>query len=411
MSSDESIPDRVARAREQLPVTRDCAYLNTGTAGPIPLLSHAASEEAARTDLTKGRGNFTTFKWVMEKIHRARELAARVMGADPDETALTHHTSQGIHIVLSGIDWKPGDRVVTTSLEHDAVTVPLGLLRKRYGVELVFADIASGEEAVSRLGHAIDCKAKMVIVSHVAYSSGVVLPVEEIAGLCRQAGALLLVDGAQSCGAMPLDVHGTGADFYTLSGQKWLCGPEGTGALFVRREALGLLQPIQGSYFSAAENDFHGHVELHPDARRFETGMINRPALAGFVASMEWILDEIGLDQIHRRSLHLALICRERLGRIEGAVLVTPEARQGPLVTVDLPEFSPARLHNLAFALSAEGIVIRSIDHPPYGLRASLGFFNTEAEVDRFAAAVKKAVDRGPGAVEIKSGAGLPDHR
>jgi L-cysteine/cystine lyase len=222
----------------------------------------------------------------------------------------------------------------------------------------------------------------------------------------------VLVDGAQTAGVLPLDLAALGVDYYTVSGQKWLCGPEGTGALFVASHRPALT-PGLGSVFNVEHHDFLGQITLRADARRYECSMIHRPSLAGFAASLAWILDEVKVGRAWQRSLELADSCRRQLAGIDGIEIVTPEALASPLVTCDLPGWSPAKLHSAARQLvDRERIICRSIDHPPYGLRAAFGFFNTEPEVARFVEAVARLWAAGPDAVPLAGWAQrLPDAR
>jgi L-cysteine/cystine lyase len=280
-------------------------------------------------------------------------------------------------------------------------------------VEVVFADIGLGERALGAIEQALGKRAKLVALSHVSYSSGALLPVQQIVELAHAHGAEVLVDGAQSVGAMPVDVRRLGADYYTVSAQKWLCGPEGMGALYVRRERLSTLAPTFCSYFSTASNDFRGRVVFHEDARRFEAGMVYRPALGGFSASLQWMHERVGIERAWQRSLGLAAHARELLGQLDGVMVLTPEKQSSQLLSFDLPAFSPARLHALASIWARDRkLVVRSIDHPPYALRASIGCFNTATEIELLVDAVREALTRGPAAVELEAREhSLPDAR
>lgn len=377
------------QARKAFPVLERFVYLNTGSAGPIPLCSAQAIEAEARWELENGRADYSAFGRVIAAREQARSLVARLLNADSDEIALMHHTSEAVATVINAIDWQPGDIVVTTSLEHDAGAVPLGLLPGRFDVDVRFADIGLGQNAVAGLAQALKDGAKLVLLSHIVYSSGALLPLAEMVALARQAGAMVLVDGAQTCGAYPLDLSQMDVDFYTLSGQKWLCGPEGTGALYVRKDRLDWLRPVGGSYFSTADNDFMGHVKLHPSAKRFETGMFYRPQIAGFVASLKWTLEEIGVERSWQRSLELASLCRERLCKLNQIEVITPEGMQSQLVSFVPKGRSVKDMGAMSAALAKQHqIIIRSISHPPYCLRAALGWFNTDEDVDRLVEAL-----------------------
>ncbi|MBK8480186.1 MAG: aminotransferase class V-fold PLP-dependent enzyme [Proteobacteria bacterium] len=400
--------------RQELPAATAQVYLNSGTAGPLPRVAARVSASEAARELREGRADLNSWGPFFAQRARARALSARLLGADSDEVALTHHTSEGINIVLAGHDWRAGDRILTTTLEHDAVTIPLGLLRARYGVEVAFVEIGRGEAALAALAQALAAApARLLVLSHVAYGTGAELPLAALTRLAHDAGAAVLVDGAQTCGARPLDVHALGVDYYTLSGQKWICGPEGTGALYVRRTRLEALQPTFASYFSASRHDHRGGVELQAGAKRFETAMVYRPALAGFSASARWLLEEVGLERAWVQASALAARARSALAALPGVEIITPAAQASQLVAFDLPSFSPPRLWGLAAELARrERIVIRALPHAPFALRASCGWFNTEAEIDRLVEAIVRAVARGPEGVVVDGyGAGLPTTR
>ena len=143
-------------------------------------------------------------------------------------------------------------------------------------------------------------------------------------------------------------------------------------------------------------------MTLHDGARRFETGMIHRPSMVAFLRSLRWIRREVGIERAWQRSLHLATAFRARLESLDGVEIVTPATQASPLVSFDLPAFSPAKLHSAALLLAErDRIVCRSIDHPPFALRGAFGFFNTEQEVECFAEAIEALVAAGPEAVPL----------
>jgi L-cysteine/cystine lyase len=386
----------LARLRAELPTIHHATYLNSGTAGPMPKGALRAAQEESELETLEGRGNFATFTRHLCRLERVRALIARIIGGDDAEIALMHHTSDAVNTVLWGLKWKPGDRVVTTTLEHDAVTVPLGVLRERFGARIEFVDIGLGEKAVPALREALAKPARLCIISHVAYSTGARLPLAELAQMAHQQGTLLLVDGAQAAGALPVDVHASDVDFYTVSGQKWLLGPEGTGALYVRRSLWETLQPTFASYFSAKRHDFRGNNELHDDARRFEVAMLHRPSIAAFEASLQFVADEVGVERAFARARALANEARHRIGAQAGVWILSPASCPSHLLAFSLEGWSHDALHAASLELARRGIVLRSIDHAPFALRASFGFFNDERDIDAFCGAVAELVASGP---------------
>jgi L-cysteine/cystine lyase len=375
------------------------AYLNSGTAGPLPKSVHAAIRHEGAHEFQQGRGNFAKFGRFIRRRENTRQLVARLMGGvEPDDVALMHHTSEGMNTVLWGLDWKPGDVLLTTTLEHDALAVPAALLRDRLGVELRFVDIGLGESALDRLSQALEQpRVRLLAVSHIVWSTGALMPIAELAARARERGVLTLVDGAQSGGLLPLDLPILDVDAYTVSGQKWLCGPEGSGALYLGSRAQQALSPTFASYFSPKKHDYRGEVTWQPGARRYECAMMNRPGLAGFERALIWMLDEVGLPRAWGRAMELARQARYRLeAEVPGLNVVGPGGLQSPLVTFHLDGLKASDYGPLANRLSSDHqVVTRSIDCPPYGLRAAFGFFNSEQDTQRLISALKLELGSG----------------
>lgn len=376
-------PDLEA-VRRDLPVTERLAYLNTGTAGPLPRPAIDAIAASAADEAENGRIGHDGWNLLFQRLTELRGGLAALLGADPLEIAISHCTTDGMNIGTFGLDWKAGDRVVTTTLEHFGVLLPLYVIHRRFGVEVEFAEIGIGgrEETLRAMSAAIRPGTKLVVLSHVAWGTGAVLPLAEISEMAHRAGALVLVDGAQSVGCIPVDMHAGGADFYAFSGQKWLCGPEGTGGIFVRTESLDRFQPTFIGGFSVDHQKYRpndvGAWEPAPGAQRFEVGSVYRPGIAGLGAAVAW---RRGLGESTFAAISdLAGYCLERVGELPGVELLTPnQAEMSGLVAFRLPglDVTKAVEH-----LAAEGVAIRSIpDNQAF--RISCGFYNTREEVDR----------------------------
>ena len=212
-------------------------YLNTGSLGPIPAEAAAAMAEVAERELRVGRAHVDAFPESLERMAEARAAVAAVLTTDPSTIAITHSATDGINAVAAAIDWAPGDVAVTTRLEHPGGLGPLYALRAR-GIETRFVDIGGGdddERTLREIDAALSGRVRLFVVSHVAWTTGAILPVAALVELAHQRGAIVVIDGAQSVGAVAVDVEAIGADAYAVAGQKWLLGPEGMGALHVRR--------------------------------------------------------------------------------------------------------------------------------------------------------------------------------
>jgi len=263
---------------------------------------------------------------------------ARLLNAKTDEIALTRSTTEGMNAVLWGIDWQPGDRVLTTGLEHEAVLVPLSRLERRHQVKIERVDIGVGlpSQVLEAFERALEHPTRLIAISHVAYTTGAVLPLAELTELAHRNGVLVAVDAAQAAGALPIDMESSGVDFYALPGQKWLCGPEGMGALYVAERHWDALHATYGG-FESIENAGADPADFAPraGARRFELGHNYPPLYVGMSTSFRW-LEEIGWEWIHARIAHLSAYAAEVLAELPEVTTVLPVGQARGLVSAKL---------------------------------------------------------------------------
>jgi len=381
--------DRLTAVRASLPALSAGIYLNTGSVGPLPAETAAAMADLARYELETGRAHPDHFPEIEQRMAEARSAVAALLVADVDDIALAHSTTDGVNVGVWSIDWQAGDRVVTSSGEHPAVIGPLIQLRDRHGVELVVVDPdPDGDEAatLAAFDAAIDERTRMIVLSHVLYASGTRLPLTGIAAAAHERGALVVVDGAQSVGAIPVDFAASGADVLALPAQKWLLGPSGMGALAVSRRVRDRLQPTFAGYFTFQQLDVGGDTTLWPSARRFEWSNWYTPGVVGMARSIGWMSMFIGLDWFQSRGPALAAWMAGRLAGIEGVTLVTPRTAMATLIAFRIAGWTPqAALDELGARVFAIARTVPTVD----ALRISVGAWNSEDELERFATAVE----------------------
>jgi L-cysteine/cystine lyase len=208
----------VEELRAQFPVLERVAYLNAGTNGPVPLRAFEAAEAELRQQLERGRSSKPWFEHQLERIDVLRERAAKLLGATQADVALTGSTTDGINAALHALDLKPGDEILTSEDEHPGVFGPIATARDTRGVRVRVVPFAE-------LPGELTTDTRLVVTSHVSWATGQVLDTAPLA----DSDALVVLDGAQGLGAVPVDVRALGCDFYAASGQKWLCGPGGMG--------------------------------------------------------------------------------------------------------------------------------------------------------------------------------------
>jgi L-cysteine/cystine lyase len=357
-------PDQL---RAHFPVLATRAYLNSGSEGPTPQAAADAVQRCIAEDLAAGRSGGAYIRKVMDLAAEARAGYAQALGAAPSDVALTSSTTFGVNTVLQGLPLGPGDEVITSDQEHPGVYAPLRLAKLRRGVNVKVVPF-------TELPGEVGPSTKLIACSHVSWVAGAVADVEAL----RATGVPVLLDGAQALGAIPVDVNALGVDYYAGSGQKWMCGPQGSGALYVKPSRLGELEPPMPSYMTLADAHDSLSSELADGAARFDDGFPAAVRSAWAVASMG-VLSGRGWEWVHERAATLASVLARRLG--EHALDVAPRGRS-TLVSwkADDPQGEVARLADA-------GIVVRAI--PAAGLvRASVGAWNTEVETDRLVSAV-----------------------
>jgi L-cysteine/cystine lyase len=393
--------EKITLIRNSMPVTRDKVYLNTGAVGPLSTITSEVLQQSQARELAEGRGTMSGYKALIEAQASLRQAIARLVKATPQEIALTHHTTDGMNIVAHGLNWQPGDEIITTDWEHPGGFLPLYVLRQRQGVELKVVKLApndSPEEVVAKFGAAITPRTRLMVFSHVAWNTGMRLPLPEIVAMGHRHNVLSLVDGAQSTGAIPLDLPASGVDFYAMPGQKWLCGPEGTGALYVREDRLSLVSPTFAGYGTIAGSgayDLTGYFVPAKGAARYQIATVNRPGIQAMAASLTWLEESVGWEWIYARIDQLAQYARKVLDQLEGMRVITPTGPLAGLVTFNLDGYDPARVMS---RLAEKGILLRFLEHP-YALRISTGFYNTETDVDRLISALQAILAGDPEAL------------
>ncbi len=404
--------DKLSQIRRQMPVLEQFAFLNTGSCGPLPEPTAQAVARVTEQEYLRGRADVARFRDVMVDREAVRIRLSRLFNAPPECFALTHHTTDGMNIVTLGFNWQAGDEAATTTIEHEAGLYPLYLVQTRYGVKINFADVGLGEDPLPAIEAALTPRTRLLSISHVSYSSGARFPLEDVIALAHRRGVPVLVDAAQSAGVFPIDLTALEVDYFALPAQKWLCGPDGVGALYVRPDRVNDLWPTFVSYGSFASQDWRGGYTLAPGAARYETGMLYPATVSGWLASLDWLLDTVGPDWAYARIADLSAYARRKLEALDGVRVLTPAQRQASLVNFLPVGWSPARMAGLVKLLGDAGYVIRSIPHAPYCVRVSCGFYNTEAEIDGLCACLADLLKRDPRTVEVPQWAidyALPD--
>lgn len=370
--------EKIARLRELLPATGAGIYLDTAYRGPLPAETAAAMRDADDWELRVGRATEGRAEDAAQRRSEARAVIAALVGGDPADICLTTGDDQALAICAWAPDWRPGNKAVALSTASDGILAALSGVTARLGVNLQLVDEPSAGAIASATS-----AARLVVAPHVDPSTGATLPIAEIGQALSKSGAWLAVDASLSAGAVPIDHLAPAADFIVISGDRWLLGPEDTGALWIgpRPRAEGHAA-FSGS--SAFESLYGSVARPWPDARRFEPGGLPRTAVLGLARSVGWLEMFVGLDWMFERGARLARRLYDALAAMDAVEMSTPVDALATTVVFRLrawpTEDALDELRRRVFA-----IVGTTADD---SIRASVGWFNTEDELDRFAAAV-----------------------
>ncbi len=355
-----------ASLRAEFPVFARFAYLNAGTCGPLPRSANMAIGELLALATEQGRST-AYFEAMLDRRTRLREAYAALLHASSDDVALTTCTSEGIVRVLGALELQPGDEVLTSDEEHPGLQGPLAAARDQRGVvvrAVPFTEIAG----------AVGPQTKLVACSHVSWANGLV-----VAGLGELGDDVpVLLDGAQGVGAIPIDVATLGCAFYAGSGQKWLCGPVGTGMLWIDPRWSDRL-PAPGPTYMNLEHPGAG-LDAVPrtTAARHDASAQSAETYAAALAALD-VLGSGGWDAVHERAATLAARLADALTARGRKV-----AARDRTTLVSWQDADPAATRT---RLAEAGVIIR--DLPGTGLlRASVGAWNDESDLDRLLSAL-----------------------
>lgn len=368
------------RIREAMPATTSRIYLNTGTFGPLPSCAIQAVQDRMQYEWQNGRLGTEAFETLRAIYGQTRGAVARLLNADVQEIVLTDSTGEGMNIISYGFNWQEGDEVITTDHEHISALAPLYQMRDRYGVVIRKAQLGpmAGRPVYEAIRELITPRTRLIVLSHVTWTTGATLDISAVGGMAHERGIPVLIDGAQSAGAIPVDVKALDVDFYALPMQKWLCGPDGTGALYVRRNSQRYVAPTYVGYWSTKHEE-GVEWELEDSAQRFELGGRQTAALAGQCAVLDWLEKTVGYSWLFKRISSLHAYAYHALQRIPGLTLLTPVPGASGLIAFQLEGRDTG---NIVEQLREKcSTYIRNIPSNN-ALRISTGFYNTEEEID-----------------------------
>ncbi|MBM3294239.1 MAG: aminotransferase class V-fold PLP-dependent enzyme [Candidatus Aminicenantes bacterium] len=366
----------------------DLVMMNNGTVGPMPRPVFNTFVRVARLQASHP---YDVYNFLPGQREEIRAKAAAFIGASPDELALTSNTTEGLNFVLNGLDFKAGDEILISDLEHPGMLGPLKLREKRSGIVVKQAKLGlaarSVEAVVEAFSAEVTPRTKLIALSHTIFITGLITPVKELCRMAHEKGVPVLADSAHGAGMMHLDMKSLGVDFWASSPYKWMGSPTGIGLLFVRRDVQDKLWPtVVSSGWDAAS----GARKFDPSGQRLE-------AMVHALGEAVDFQNRIGRDRIERRIKVLAARLKQGLGKIPGARIHTP---LDPYLSAGLTVFSLEGVEAakiVDYVREKYNLVVRTVGNREagtYGIRVSTPIFVSTAHVDRLLEGVEHLARR-----------------
>lgn len=376
---------RLDSHRRALPNLPTWGYFNFGTQGLMPQVALDAINEAW-SQLRENAPFSTESGYLLQRqVQEAREAVAEAVGAAAETVSLVENTTSGCNVALWGIAWQQGDHLLVTDHEYPGVLAAIRQLAERFKLDVgTWSLVGSDGEILDRLSGLIRPETRLLVASHVTWDTGRLLPLSAIAETCHRSPAadvLLLADGAQAAGVLPLDLATTGADFYTFPAHKWWCGPEGLGALYTAPRSCHRLSPTFIGVRSLAAPTAPALSELHADGRRFETSTLAAPLLAGWRAAIRYHDSWGDAEARYQRLLATGRYFWQALGELADRHPAFARLGSEP-PAAGLSRFRLAdRSDRLARALESQRLLVRTV--PGGAVRASVHYLTDRRECER----------------------------
>jgi len=379
--------------REKFPALANKAYFNYGGQGPLPQTALDAIYKSFQKVQTDGPFSGKIWPWVQEEMDLTRGAIASELNVSPETITLTEDVTVGCNIPLWGIDWQPGDEILLSDCEHPGIIAAIEEIQRRFKIEVsVFPlrETVNEGDPVALIKQHLKPQTKLLVISHILWNTGQVLPLAEIMKLCQEReekSVKVLVDAAQSVGVLPLNLAETGVDFYAFTGHKWFCGPEGLGALYISPEAQKELSPTFIGWRGITVNKNGQPTGFKQGGEKYEIATSATPLYSGLREAIalhnSWGTAAERYDKIKELSGYLW----QGLAEISNVNCLRKTPPEAGLVSFVLTNGKAHK--DLVKFLETREIMTRTILDPDC-VRASVHYLTSESEIEQLIVGVKE---------------------
>lgn len=398
MTSISAASTSLERHRQQFPALANKTYFNYGGQGPMPQAAMDAINSAQEYIQRSGPFSTEVNAWIAQETQQTRVAIAAELGAPAETITLTEDVTVGCNIALWGIEWQAGSHILLSDCEHPGIVATAQEIGHRFGVEVstcpLMATLNTGDP-VGVIAQHLRPNTRLVVLSHLLWNTGQVLPLAAIVKVCRQhdgsTPVQILVDAAQSVGLLPLNLTELGADFYAFTGHKWWCGPPGVGGLYVRPEARESLKPTFIGWRSIVTDSQGKPIGWQPDGRRYEVATSAFGQYAGLRAAIATHQQWGTAQERYQQICHLSHYLWQRLNQLADISCLRTAPPATGLVSFELTSSKrEASTHiQLVKFLETQGLMIRTILDPDC-VRACVHYFTLPSEIDRLIEEIQK---------------------
>jgi len=367
------------------------SYMNTGTVGlmPDPVLEKLFGFVRWYNEYGPALPEARERK--RNELAEAQNSLAKFLKAEQDEVEFMPDTTSGMNAVISALPLQEDDQVLVTDIEHYAGRVPWAYMADRKGLDVkVLSCIDRGYLTLDDILAAVEDRTRVISISHVSFTTGGRTDLKQLGDYAEEEDIFLLVDGAQSAGALDLDAESMNCDAFAFPGYKWCLGPEGTGGLYINSRVHDYIEPEIIALGGAEEKDLDGNYTLKNGAELFGLSTEGVIDILGLGYSLSY-LNELGMDRVQAKIKRLTDSLIDQLVQLPGIKIITPGdfSHRAGLVSFEVDGLDADELKNKVDDMFAEGVHVRTVPRP-VAIRASLHIYNDESDIDRFVKLIEK---------------------
>jgi len=379
--------------RQQFPALTNKAYFNYGGQGPLAQISMDAIFEGYKYMQSHGPFSGKVNQWQNQETQLTRHLLATELGISPETLTFTENVTVGCNIALWGIDWQPGDHLLISDCEHPGILAIIQEIQRRFYLEVSFfplRETLNQNDPVGMISEYLKPHTRLLVISHILWNTGQVLPLTEIVNLCHNNyNTKVLVDAAQSVGVLPINLTETEVDFYAFTGHKWFCGPDGLGGLYVSTQSRSELSPTFIGWRSIIGDEQGKPISWTPDGKRYEVATSAYPLYAALRHAIalhhQWGTATERYQQICQNSQYLW----QKLAEIPQIQCLKTSPPEAGLVSFQLTNGKSHK--SLVNTLENQGIFLRTLLDPNC-VRACVHYFTLSSEIDQLIDAINQFI-------------------